>query len=225
MTLYPHQDEAIIELLGGSHVILTTPTGSGKSLVATAAIHADLSTDPVSFYTAPMKALVSEKFLEVVGVFGADNVGMLTGDAAVNAGAPIIACTAEVLANIALREGTAADVGLVVMDEFHYYGELDRGWAWQVPLIELTSVQFLLMWATLGGLLDPYVRRPPLAERRDAGEGGGGGGDLQVAGPVRTLASDLYVSVSTLRARRAESELVRRPTGRAWVPYGPRPAV
>ena len=86
----------------------------------------------------------------------------------------------------------------------------------QVPLIELTSVQFLLMSATLGGLLDPYVRQPPLAERRDAGEGGGGGGeDLQVAGPVRTLANDLYVSVSTLRARRAESELVRRPTGRA----------
>lgn len=126
LTLYPHQDEAIIELLGGSHVIFTTPTGSGKSLVATAAIHADLSTDRVSFYTAPVKALVSEKFFEVVGVFGADNVGMLTGAAAVNAGAPLIACTAEVLANIALREGTAADVGLEVMDEFHYYGELDR---------------------------------------------------------------------------------------------------
>ena len=115
LTLYPHQDEAIIELLGGSHVILTTPTGSGKSLLATAAIHAALSTDRVTFYTAPVKALVSEKFFELVGVFGADNVGMLTGDAAVNAGAPIIACTAEVLANIALREGTAADVGLVVM--------------------------------------------------------------------------------------------------------------
>ena len=141
---------------------------------------------------------------------------MLTGAAALNASAPIIACTAQVLANIALREGTAADVGLVVMDEFHYYGELDRGWAWQVPLVELTSVQFLLMSATLGGLLHPSVRQPPLAERRDAGEGGGGGGeDLQVAGPVRTLGNDLYVSVSTLRARRAESELVRRPTGRA----------
>ena len=152
LALYPHQDEAIIELLGGSHVILTTPTGSGKSLVATAAIHAALSTDRVSFYTAPVKALVSEKFFELVSIFGADNVGMLTGDAAVNAGAPIIACTAEVLANIALREGSDADVGLVVMDEFHYYGEFDRGWAWQVPLIELTGVQFLLMSATLGDM-------------------------------------------------------------------------
>ena len=162
LSLYPHQDEAIIELLAGSHVVLTTPTGSGKSLVATAAIHAALSTDRVSFYTAPVKALVSEKFFDLVAIFGADNVGMLTGDAAVNAGAPIIACTAEVLANIALREGSDADVGLVVMDEFHYYGERDRGWAWQVPLIELTGVQFLLMSATLGDMseiADDLARR------------------------------------------------------------------
>ena len=162
LTLYPHQDEAMIELLGGAHVVLTTPTGSGKSLVATAAIYAALSTDRVSFYTAPVKALVSEKFFDLVAIFGADNVGMLTGDAAVNAGAPIIACTAEVLANIALREGPAADVGLVVMDEFHFYGEPDRGWAWQVPLIELPGVQFLLMSATLGditGIADDLTRR------------------------------------------------------------------
>ena len=162
LTLYPHQDEAIIELLGGAHVVLTTPTGSGKSLVATAAIHAALSTGRVSFYTAPVKALVSEKFFELVGIFGAANVGMLTGDAAVNAGAPIIACTAEVLANIALREGAGAVVGLVVMDEFHYYGEPDRGWAWQVPLIELPAVQFLLMSATLGdvtAIADDLSRR------------------------------------------------------------------
>ena len=104
----------------------------------------------MSFYTAPIKALVSEKFFALVEVFGADNVGMLTGDAAVNADAPIIACTAEVLANIALREGAEADVGLVVMDEFHFYAEPDRGWAWQVPLLEMTGTQFLLMSATLG---------------------------------------------------------------------------
>jgi superfamily II RNA helicase len=148
--LYPHQDEAVIELLGGNHVILATPTGSGKSMVAIAAHFAALADDKVSFYTAPIKALVSEKFFALIEVFGADNVGMLTGDAAVNADAPIICCTAEVLANIALREGRAADVGLVVMDEFHFYAEPDRGWAWQVPLIELVDAQFLLMSATLG---------------------------------------------------------------------------
>ena len=137
LTLYPHQEEAVLELMSGNHVILATPTGSGKSLVATAAHFAALRSNRVSFYTAPIKALVNEKFFALVDVFGADDVGMLTGDASVNPDAPIIACTAEVLANIALREGRAADVGLVVMDEFHFYAEADRGWAWQVPLLEL----------------------------------------------------------------------------------------
>ncbi|MEU2350778.1 DUF3516 domain-containing protein [Modestobacter sp. NPDC049651] len=148
--LYPHQEEALIELVSGANVVLATPTGSGKSLVATGAQYAALAADRVSFYTAPIKALVSEKFFALCGVFGAENVGMLTGDASVNADAPIIACTAEVLANIALREGADADIGLVVMDEFHFYGDPDRGWAWQVPLLELPNAQFLLMSATLG---------------------------------------------------------------------------
>src|SRR3954469_4835735 len=149
LELYPHQDEALIELLSGNNVILATPTGSGKSLVATGAHFAALACDRVSFYTAPIKALVSEKFFALCAIFGADNVGMLTGDASVNPAAPVICCTAEVLANIALREGDTADVGLVIMDEFHFYSEPDRGWAWQVPLLELPQAQFLLMSATL----------------------------------------------------------------------------
>jgi superfamily II RNA helicase len=154
--LYPAQEEALIELVSGANVVLATPTGSGKSLVATGAQYAALAAGRRSYYTAPIKALVSEKFFALCGVFGAANVGMLTGDASVNAGAPIIACTAEVLANIALRSGggaggeDTADIGLVVMDEFHFYGDPDRGWAWQVPLLELPKAQFLLMSATLG---------------------------------------------------------------------------
>ncbi|GAA1146461.1 DEAD/DEAH box helicase [Ornithinicoccus hortensis] len=148
--LYPHQEEAVIELLGGANVILATPTGSGKSLVAAAAHFQALAEDRVSFYTAPIKALVSEKFFALCQLFGADNVGMVTGDASVNADAPIICCTAEILANIALREGDQADIGMVIMDEFHFYAEPDRGWAWQVPLLELPQAQFLLMSATLG---------------------------------------------------------------------------
>ncbi|GAA0445060.1 DEAD/DEAH box helicase [Actinoplanes capillaceus] len=150
LTLYPHQEEALIEIATGANVILNTPTGSGKSLVATGAHFAALASDRTTFYTAPIKALVSEKFFALCATFGAQNVGMLTGDASVNADAPIIACTAEILANLALREGADADVGQVVMDEFHFYAEPDRGWAWQVPLLELPQAQFVLMSATLG---------------------------------------------------------------------------
>jgi superfamily II RNA helicase len=150
LTLYPHQEEALIEIVSGSHVILSTPTGSGKSLVAAGAHFTALARGLRTFYTAPIKALVSEKFFALCAMFGPAEVGMMTGDASVNATAPIICCTAEILANIALREGTAAEAGLVVMDEFHYYADPDRGWAWQVPLIELTRAQFVLMSATLG---------------------------------------------------------------------------
>jgi superfamily II RNA helicase len=164
LTLYPHQEEAILSVLAGDNVVLATPTGSGKSLVAEAALAKQVRrfgrhhgpttarSAGVGYYTAPIKALVSEKFFALVEVFGAADVGMLTGDASVNPEAPIICCTAEVLANIALREGSRADVGLVVMDEFHFYAEPDRGWAWQVPLLELTDSQFLLMSATLGDM-------------------------------------------------------------------------
>src|ERR1700729_1934616 len=150
LPLYPHQEEALIEVVMGSNVILSTPTGSGKSLVATGAHFAALANGQRSYYTAPIKALVSEKFFALCEVFGPANVGMMTGDASVNAKAPIICCTAEILASIALRDGPDADVGQVVMDEFHYYADPDRGWAWQVPLIELPKAQFVLMSATLG---------------------------------------------------------------------------
>ena len=150
LSLYPHQEEALIEIVSGANVIVSSPTGSGKSLVAAGAHFAALAQGVRSFYTAPIKALVSEKFFALCEMFGADSVGMMTGDASVNSTAPIICCTAEILANIALREGERADVGQVVMDEFHFYADPHRGWAWQVPLIELPQAQFVLMSATLG---------------------------------------------------------------------------
>ncbi|OUO47273.1 DEAD/DEAH box helicase [Olsenella sp. An285] len=148
--LWPHQEEALLSLAAGDHLILGTPTGSGKSMVALGMCFMSVCTDRRAYYTAPIKALVSEKFFDLVSLFGRENVGMITGDAAINADAPIICCTAEILANQALREGEKCDVGCVAMDEFHFYADPDRGWAWQVPLLTLPHVQFLLMSATLG---------------------------------------------------------------------------
>ena len=154
ISLYPAQDEAVIEIVSGNNLILSTPTGTGKSLVAIGAHFSALVAGRRSYYTAPIKALVSEKFFSLVDVFGAENVGMITGDSSVNADAPIICCTAEILANLSLRQGTDADVGQVVMDEFHFYADPDRGWAWQVPLLELPQAQFILMSATLGDVTE-----------------------------------------------------------------------
>ncbi|HEX8795764.1 MAG TPA: DUF3516 domain-containing protein [Polyangiaceae bacterium] len=150
LELYPAQEQAILELLSGNNVILSTPTGSGKSLVALAMHFLAMAEGKRSVYTAPIKALVSEKFFGLCRDLGADEVGMLTGDAAVNRDAPVLCCTAEILANMALREGRGAPVDCVVVDEFHYYADRDRGVAWQVPLLLLERVQFLLMSATMG---------------------------------------------------------------------------
>ncbi len=150
LELYPHQEEALLEVAAASHVIVNTPTGSGKSLIAAAAHTVALARGQRSFYTAPIKALVSEKFFELSRTFGPERVGMLTGDASVNHDAPIICCTAEILANMALRDGADAPVDQVVMDEFHFIADPDRGWAWQVPLLELPQVQHVLLSATLG---------------------------------------------------------------------------
>ncbi|HKT55614.1 MAG TPA: DUF3516 domain-containing protein [Microbacterium sp.] len=172
ITLYPAQDEAVMELVTGAHVILSTPTGTGKSLVAIAAHAASLARGGRTYYTAPIKALVSEKFFALVDIFGAEKVGMVTGDSSVNADAPIVCCTAEILANLALRQGAQADVAQVVMDEFHYYGDPDRGWAWQVPLLLLPHTQFVLMSATLGdvsAIADDLTRRTGLAVARITG--------------------------------------------------------
>ncbi|WP_193510127.1 DEAD/DEAH box helicase [Cryobacterium sp. BB736] len=149
-TLYPAQDEAVMELVTGANVILSTPTGTGKSLVAVAAHFTAMAAGARSVYTAPIKALVSEKFFALVDLFGAQNVGMVTGDSSVNPDAPIICCTAEILANMSLRQGADAPVDIVIMDEFHFYADPERGWAWQVPLLRLPKAQFLLMSATLG---------------------------------------------------------------------------
>ena len=158
LELYPAQEEAILEIFEGSNVILDTPTGSGKSLVAEAAHFYALVRGQRSFYTCPIKALANEKFFALARAFGAENVGLMTGDATVNRDAPIICATAEILANIALAEGANADVDVAILDEFHYYSDRDRGAAWQIPLLALPNTRFLLMSATFGDP-EPFKER------------------------------------------------------------------
>ena len=162
LRLYPAQEEAVLGIALGSNVILATPTGTGKSLVAIGAHFIALADGRRTVYTAPIKALVSEKFFDLVDVFGADRVGMVTGDTSINPDAPILCCTAEILANLAIRDRSAGGITQVVMDEFHFYAEPERGWAWQVPLLLMNDAQFLLMSATLGDvseLADDLSRR------------------------------------------------------------------
>ena len=152
LDLYPAQEEAILELFDENNVILNTPTGSGKSLVAMALHFKSLAQGRKSVYTSPIKALVNEKFLDLCSRFGADQVGLMTGDATVNRKAPILCCTAEILANTALHEGEMAEVHDIIIDEFHYYSDRDRGGAWQTPLLTLSQSRFLLMSATMGNV-------------------------------------------------------------------------
>ncbi len=171
LTLYPAQEQAILELFSGNNVVLATPTGSGKSLVALALHFLALSEGKRSFYTAPVKALVSEKFFALCRDFGPDRVGMITGDGAVNRDAPIVCSTAEILSNVALREGKDAAADCVVIDEFHYYADKERGVAWQIPLLVLERTQFLLMSATMGPTefferaITRLTRRPTITVR------------------------------------------------------------
>ncbi|MFK7852097.1 MAG: DEAD/DEAH box helicase [Akkermansiaceae bacterium] len=149
-TPYDHQEEAILELFAGNNVILNTPTGSGKSLVALALQFRAVCQKRRSFYTVPIKALANEKFLSLCNTLGPENVGMITGDATVNPQAPVICCTAEILANQALREGASTPADDIIMDEFHYYSDNERGVSWQIPLLTLPNARFLLMSATIG---------------------------------------------------------------------------
>ena len=168
LALYPPQEEALLELVTGANVILATPTGSGKSLVAVGAHFAALADGQRSFYTAPIKALVSEKFFALCDVFGSANVGMVTGDARSTPTRRSSAAPPRSWPTSRCARARDADVGQVVMDEFHFYADPDRGWAWQVPLLELPQAQFLLMSATLG---DVAASRGPDAPHRAADRG------------------------------------------------------
>jgi len=187
LELYPAQEEALLELVAGKHVVLATPTGSGKSLVAVFFHLLALVKGQTSAYTCPIKALVNEKFFALCEVFGAERVGMMTGDAGINRDAPILCCTAEILANRCLREDRVV-AEAVVMDEFHYYGDQDRGVAWQVPLLAMPETQFLLMSATLGDLTNILRPLEQLTSRESA----------EVRGTERPVPLDFFYAETPL---------------------------
>src|ERR671924_433776 len=134
----PFQEEAIAALGAGESVLVAAPTGSGKTLVAECAVEQALQAGRKAFYTTPLKALSNQKFGDFIARYGADKVGLLTGDNSINGEAPVVVMTTEVLRNM-LYEGSPTLGGLryVVMDEVHYLQDRVRGAVWEEVLINL----------------------------------------------------------------------------------------
>lgn len=145
------QLEAAEAIGDGSSVVVTAPTGAGKTLVAEAAIHLALDQGKRSFYTTPIKALSNQKFADLSEKYGSDRVGLLTGDNVINPKAPVIVATLEVLRNMIYADvDQLHDVAFVVLDEAHYLQDRSRGAAWEEVIIHCPRhVQFVCLSATI----------------------------------------------------------------------------
>ena len=145
------QVEACKVVEDGHGVLVAAPTGSGKTLVGEFAVHLALQTGRKCFYTTPIKALSNQKFSDLVDRYGADNVGLLTGDNTINGEAPIVVMTTEVLRNMLYAGSRTLDtLGYVVMDEVHYLADRTRGAVWEEVIIHLAeSVSVIALSATV----------------------------------------------------------------------------
>ncbi len=145
------QVEAIAAIEAGESVVVTAPTGSGKTLVAEAAIHLTLENGQRAFYTTPIKALSNQKFGDLRQEYGTDRVGLLTGDNSLNGEAPVVVMTTEVLRNMIYSRSSALDdLGAVVLDEVHYLQDRHRGSVWEEVIIHLPQrVQLVSLSATI----------------------------------------------------------------------------
>jgi len=150
--LDPFQLEAIDAVDRNVNVLVSAPTGSGKTLVANYAIGRAFERGQRAFYTTPLKALSNQKFKELCELYGEDRVGLLTGDASINRSAEVVVMTTEVLRNMLLTESDQLlDLGLVVLDEVHYLQDPFRGGVWEEVLILTPSaVRFVALSATIG---------------------------------------------------------------------------
>ncbi len=145
------QVEAGEAIADGQSVVVTAPTGSGKTLVAEAAIHLALTAGRRAFYTTPIKALSNQKFSDLVGIYGADRVGLLTGDNVVNGDAPIVVMTTEVLRNMIYADSSRLNmVGMVILDEVHFLQDRARGAVWEEVIIHCPQeIQMICLSATV----------------------------------------------------------------------------
>ena len=150
-TFDPFQVEACRALEDGHGVLVAAPTGSGKTLVGEFAVHLALRRGAKCFYTAPIKALSNQKYAELVERYGADNVGLLTGDNTINGAASVVVMTTEVLRNMLYAGSPTLDgLGYVVMDEVHYLADRFRGAVWEEVIIHLAdSVSLVSLSATV----------------------------------------------------------------------------
>lgn len=135
----------------GRGVLVAAPTGAGKTVVGEFAVHLALATGRKAFYTTPIKALSNQKYADFVARHGAANVGLLTGDTAINGSAPIVVMTTEVLRNMLYTNShTLDDLGFVIMDEVHYLADRFRGPVWEEVIIHLAlDVQLVSLSATV----------------------------------------------------------------------------
>src|SRR3954453_1247930 len=149
--LDPFQVDGCTALEDGYSVLVCAPTGAGKTVVGEFAVHLALAAGQKCFYTTPIKALSNQKFNDLVTRYGAERVGLLTGDTSINSAAPIVVMTTEVLRNMLYVGSTSlADLGYVVMDEVHYLGDRFRGAVWEEVIIHLSAaVRLVSLSATV----------------------------------------------------------------------------
>lgn len=148
---YPVQEQAISAIIGGQSVLVTVPTGTGKTMMAKAGIFAALARGQRVVYTTPLRALTEEKFRELSADFGEANVGFATGDYKVNREAPVQVEVAEILWNRVVGEKNVCPADLVIMDEGHYLNDLERGYVWEQSIIGLDPrSQLVVLSATVG---------------------------------------------------------------------------
>lgn len=148
---YPVQEQAISAIFAGKSLLVTVPTGTGKTLMAKAALFAAIGRGHRAIYTTPLRALTEEKYRELCEDFGDGNVGFATGDYKVNREAPIQVEVAEILWNRIVAEKHVSPAEVVIMDEGHYFNDPERGYVWEQSIIGLDPrTQLVILSATVG---------------------------------------------------------------------------